>query len=66
MESAKLTVLGVSPDTERHTPADRRLGAYDSESETPALHITHPNLGAFLFVILVGVQDGGDPLHSGC
>ena len=30
--------MGVSPDTERHTPAGLRLGAYDSESETPALH----------------------------
>ena len=28
----------VSPDMERHTPAGLRLGAYASESETPAHH----------------------------
>jgi hypothetical protein len=31
-------MLAASPDIEQLAPADLRLGAYASESETPALH----------------------------
>ena len=66
-QASRLTQhTSTQPTPRRRDASATYTYAYASEIGMPALHITHPNLGAFLFVILVGVQDGCDPLHSGC
>jgi|GEM_PF-2655245 len=41
--------LGVPPDIEQLTLAGLRIGAYDSESETPALHFRSPKATRFWY-----------------